>query len=85
MSGKLIKFYEKYMTIVGTIGNFMFYIQANKIWAYTSSYSVSIPTFNISVIAFCNWLIYNILIINTPIIIDVVIRELILLLTIIIY
>jgi len=69
MSPKFIKFYEKYMTIVGTIGNFMFYVQAHKIFTSKSSGCVSLPAFTISAIALCSWLVYGILIKNTPIII----------------
>ncbi|ABV75299.1 hypothetical protein A1C_05235 [Rickettsia akari str. Hartford] len=88
MSPKFIKFYEKYMTIVGTIGNFMFYVQAHKIFTCKSSASVSMHAFTISAIALCSWLIYGILIKNTPIIIANIvgfIGALLVLLTIIIY
>ena len=69
MSSKFIKFYEKYITVVGTIGNFMFYIQAHKIFSCKSSASVSLPAFTISAIALCSWLLYGILLKNIPIII----------------
>ncbi|AAU04132.1 rickettsial conserved hypothetical protein [Rickettsia typhi str. Wilmington] len=67
----------------------MFYVQIYKICAYTYSNSVSILACTISISILCSWLIYNILIINTYIIIANVvgfIRALfILFLTIIIY
>jgi MtN3 and saliva related transmembrane protein len=69
MSPKFMKFYEKYMTVVGTVGNFMFYVQAHKIFTCKSAASVSLPAFTISAVALSSWLLYGILIKNTPIII----------------
>lgn len=51
MSPKFMKFYEKYMTVVGTVGNFMFYVQAHKIFTCKSAASVSLPAFTISAVA----------------------------------
>ncbi|MCC8370893.1 MAG: SemiSWEET family sugar transporter [Rickettsia endosymbiont of Stiretrus anchorago] len=69
MSPKFMKFYEKYMTVVGTVGNFMCYVQAHKIFTCKSAASISLPAFTISAVALSSWLLYGILIKNTPIII----------------
>jgi MtN3 and saliva related transmembrane protein len=66
---KFMRFYEKYITIVGVIGNFMFYIQAHKIFTCKSASSVSLPAFAISAIALSSWLLYGILLKNIPIIV----------------
>ena len=55
MSPKFMKFYEKYMTVVGTVGNFMFYVQAHKIFTCKSAASVSLPAFTISAVALSSW------------------------------
>ncbi len=64
-----MNFYEKYMTVMGIIGNFMFYVQAYKIFTCKSASSVSLPAFTISAVALSSWLLYGILLKNTPIII----------------
>lgn len=60
---------EKYMNLVGPLGNLMFYFQAYQIVTTEASSSVSLPGFAISVIALSSWLLYGIVIKNTPLII----------------
>lgn len=62
-------YYEKYICIIGPIGNSMFYLQAYKIFINKSAASVSFLGFLISVIALSSWLIYGILLKNKPLII----------------
>jgi MtN3 and saliva related transmembrane protein len=69
MSPKFLKYYEKYMTVIGTVGNFMFYMQAYKIFACKCASSVSLPAFTISAIGLSSWLLYGIFLKNAPIIV----------------
>jgi MtN3 and saliva related transmembrane protein len=64
-----MNFYEKYMNIIGPIGNIMFYLQAYKIFTSKSAIAVSGPGFFISVIGLSSWLFYGILLKNRPLII----------------
>ncbi len=57
------------MSIIGTIGNIMFYLQAYKIFISKSAESVSGPGFLVSVIGLSSWLLYGILLKNKPLII----------------
>ena len=64
-----MNFYEKYMSIIGSIANIMFYLQAYKIFISKSAQSVSGPGFLISIIGISSWLLYGILLKNKPLII----------------
>jgi MtN3 and saliva related transmembrane protein len=64
-----MKLYEKYIGIVGSLGNLMFFIQAYKIFATKSAVSISAFAFIISIIGLASWLIYGFLLKNKPLII----------------
>ncbi len=64
-----MSFYEKYMSIIGSLANIMFYLQAYKIFVLKSAQSVSGPGFFISVVGMGSWLLYGILLKNKPLII----------------
>ena len=66
---KFLKFYEKYMSVVGIAGNMMFYLQAYKIFLPKSAQNVSGIGFLISFIGLSSWLLYGILIRSKPLII----------------
>ncbi len=57
------------MNIIGPLGNLMFYIQAYKIFSTQSAVSISIPAFIMSVIGLSSWLIYGVILKNTPLIV----------------
>lgn len=63
-----MKFYEKYMSFMGPIGNLMFFIQAYKIFRTQSAVSISILAFSLSGISLSSWLIYGFLMRNRPLI-----------------
>jgi len=67
---KLVKFYTKYMTIIGVLGQFMFFFQAYKIFAAKNAGSVSFSGFTISLIAVSSWLVYGVLIKNRVLIVS---------------
>lgn len=68
MSPKFLKFYEKYMSVVGPLGNFMFFIQAYKIFSTECATSISIPAFLLSMLGLGSWLLYGFFLKNTPLI-----------------
>jgi MtN3 and saliva related transmembrane protein len=63
-----MKLYEKYMSIIGPLGNLMFFIQAYKIFRTHSAVSISLLAFGISTIGLTSWLIYGFLLKNKPLI-----------------
>lgn len=63
-----MKLYEKYMSIVGPLGNLMFFVQAYTIFHTRSAGSVSLEAFTISIIGLSSWLIYGFLLKNIPLI-----------------
>jgi MtN3 and saliva related transmembrane protein len=63
-----MKFYEKYMSFIGPIGNLMFFIQAYKIFYTKSAVSISILAFSLSIIGLSSWLLYGFLLKNKPLI-----------------
>ncbi len=62
-------YYEKYISIMGTIGNSMFYFQAYKIFISKNAIAISFLGFLISFIALSSWLIYGVILKNKPLII----------------
>jgi MtN3 and saliva related transmembrane protein len=58
-----------YMTIVGPLGNLMYYLQGYEIFHTRSSGSVSLIAFIISIIGLASWLAYGIYLKNTPLIV----------------
>jgi MtN3 and saliva related transmembrane protein len=69
MNTRFLKIYEKYMSIIGPIGNLMFFIQSYKIFSSHSAASISIPAFSLSVIGLSSWLFYGLILKNIPLII----------------
>ncbi len=63
-----MKFYEKYMSFIGPIGNLMFFIQGYKIFSTHSAVSISLLAFAISGVGLSSWLIYGFLLKNKPLI-----------------
>ena len=67
---RLLYFYEKYMFIVGTLGQLLFYTQGIKIFANKSASDVSLLGFSLGLISVTSWLIYGVLIKNKVLIIS---------------
>lgn len=65
-----LKFYEKYMSIIGPAGSIMFYLQAYKIFKLQSAQDISGLGFLISFIGLSSWLFYGFLIKDKPLIIS---------------
>ncbi len=61
---KLLTYYEKYMLVVGVLGQLLFYIQGVKIVLTQSANDISITAFSLAFISVSSWLIYGILIKN---------------------
>ena len=68
-SRRFIKHYEKYMLLIGIVGNFLFYLQAYRIFLTQSTRDVSTTGFIISFFSIMSWLIYGIIIKNRVLII----------------
>ena len=66
---KKLALYEQYMKLIGPIGNLMFYFQAYEIFSSHSAKIISFPGFFLSFIGLSSWLLYGVLIKNTPLII----------------
>lgn len=61
---KIISLYEKYMFVMGIVGQLMFYFQAAEIFVRKSAQGVSFFGFLIGLLCVSSWLIYGILIKN---------------------
>lgn len=59
---RFVKYYAKFMIIMGTIGQSVFYLQAYKIFIQKSAVNVSLEGFAISFFSLSGWLIYGLLI-----------------------
>ncbi|MGI4776013.1 MAG: SemiSWEET family transporter [Janthinobacterium lividum] len=64
-----LKLYEKYMSIIGPIGNLMFFIQAYKIFTTKTATSISVQAFSLSMLGLGSWLLYGVFLKNKPLII----------------
>ncbi len=64
-----LRYYEKYMMVVGVLGQLLFYVQAIKIFTTRSAGDVSIIGFLLGFISVSSWLVYGILIKNKVLII----------------
>ena len=60
-SPKFMAFFEKYMIVAGSIGHFLFFLQAFKIISTQCSHDVSLGGFLFSLFSMSNWLVYGIL------------------------
>lgn len=58
---KVIKFYEKYMTLMGVLGHFIFILQTWKIISSKDASNVSLEGFCIAFVSIISWLFYGIL------------------------
>lgn len=59
---KFLKYYEKYMLVMGIGGQSLFYLQAIKILLTGNAQGVSLTGFTIALFSLISWLIYGILI-----------------------
>lgn len=64
------KWYEKYMIVIGFVGQYMFFIQAYKIFNTRSASDLSASGFIVSMIAIVSWFIYGIILKNAPLILS---------------
>lgn len=69
MNPKFLKLYEKYMSVIGPIGNLMFFIQAYKIFSTHAASSISLSAFSLSLLGLSSWLFYGLMLKNVPLII----------------
>lgn len=67
---RLLNYYEKYMLVVGTLGQLLFYMQGIKIFLTQSAHDVSMVGFLLGLISVSSWLIYGILLKNKVLIIS---------------
>lgn len=68
MNEKFLKYYEKYMSVIGPVGNLMFFMQAYKIFTSHSATSISFSAFSLSMLGLSSWLLYGIMLKNIPLI-----------------
>ncbi len=61
--------YEKYMYLVGVLGQMVFYLQAYEIFSAQKAENVSLPAFLFGLLSVSSWLIYGIMIKNKPLIV----------------
>lgn len=66
---KILFYYERYMLIVGVLGQLLFYVQGAKIFLTRSASDVSIIGFSLGLISVSSWLIYGMLIKNRVLIV----------------
>jgi MtN3 and saliva related transmembrane protein len=63
------RIYSYYMSVVGVLGQLMFFIQAYKIFATKSAGDLSLVAFMAALISVASWLVYGIMIKDKPLII----------------
>ncbi len=66
---KFAAYFEKYMIVVGVLGQLLFYFQGIKIFMTKSAHDISMTGFLISLISLSSWLVYGILIKNKVLVI----------------
>ena len=66
---KFNNLYERYMSIIGPVGNLMFFLQAYKIFSIRSAEAISIFGFTLSLVSLISWLAYGFILKNKPLII----------------
>jgi MtN3 and saliva related transmembrane protein len=64
MKEKILKHYQRYMYVVGFVGQLIFVFQAYKIWQMRSSVDVSLVGFLCAYLSTLSWSIYGFLIDN---------------------
>ncbi|HEY5259389.1 MAG TPA: SemiSWEET family transporter [Rhabdochlamydiaceae bacterium] len=67
---QLLNYYEKYMLVVGTLGQLLFYMQGIKIFLSQSANDVSMFGFMLGLISVSSWLLYGILLKNKVLIVS---------------
>jgi len=67
---KFSVYYERYMLIVGVLGQLLFYTQGIKIFLTKSANDVSIIGFLFGLVSVSSWLIYGVLIKNRALIVS---------------
>ena len=67
---KLHNRYEKYMFVVGILGQLLYYVQGVKIFIDRSAEDVSLPAFLIGFVAVSSWMVYGIVIKNKVLVIS---------------
>ena len=58
----IIKFYEKYMLVMGSMGHIGFLLQAFKVFSTGRAHDLSLPGFLVVFVSLLSWLFYGILI-----------------------
>ena len=66
---KIVKFYEKYIVVIGLSGHLMFLLQASEIFLAKSSNNVSLNGFLVACLSLISWLIYGLIKNDRPLII----------------
>ncbi|MDR0774612.1 MAG: hypothetical protein LBE72_04845 [Rickettsia sp.] len=66
---KLVIFFDRYMIFAGTMGQYLFYTQAYKIFTTKSADDLSLDGFLVIIIVTLSWLMYGIIHHNTTIIV----------------
>jgi MtN3 and saliva related transmembrane protein len=61
---KILPYFEKYMLLMGVLGQLLFYAQGLKIFMDRSAKDVSLLGFSIGLFSTSSWLLYGILIKN---------------------
>lgn len=64
LKSKAISWYEKYMAVVGVLGQLVFYLQGFKIFSTHEAKDVSLAGFCCGFISVLSWLVYGIIIKN---------------------
>jgi MtN3 and saliva related transmembrane protein len=67
---KIIYYYEKYMLVMGVLGQMLYYIQGVKIFLSESAEGVSFFAFLLGLISVSSWLVYGLLIKNKALVIS---------------
>ncbi len=67
---KFFRFYEKYMLVIGILGQSIYYIQAAKIFMTKCATGVSISAFIVGFIAVTSWAGYGFMLKNRVLIIS---------------
>lgn len=66
----LFSYYEKYMLVVGILGQAFFYAQGIKIFLEEQAVGVSLPAFLIAFITVTSWMVYGLLLGNRVLVIS---------------
>lgn len=62
---KFLSYYERYMLVIGILGQLLFYTQGIKIFITKSAGDVSIVGFSLGLLSGMSWLFYGILLKNS--------------------